>query len=267
MLNHFVSLLPQVAEIAQHAGLEIRRIYEQEEFVINTKMDESPFTQADSLAHQTIVDALTQLTPMIPILSEEAEIPPFSERQRWSEYWCVDPLDGTKEFIAGTDEFSVNIALIQNHKPVLGVIVSPTQQTCYTAAEGVGAFRWDADGQKKALSTRHWPAGKPLSVAVSRRHGPERLAQQMAKVGEYTVLSLGSSLKFCAIAEQRADLYPRFGRTCEWDTAAGHCILMVAGGAVVDLQGHEIRYNTKDDVFNPGFIATGDLDSLLKRLL
>lgn len=267
MLNHFVSLLPQVADIAQKVGREIQRIYEQETFCINTKMDESPFTQADSVAHQTIVDALAQLTPEIPILSEEAEIPPFSERRHWTEYWCVDPVDGTKEFIARTDEFSVNIALIQNHQPVLGVIVSPTQQTCYTAALGIGAFRWDAQGQQEALSTRHWPVGKPLSVAVSRRHGPERLAQQMAKVGEYTVLSLGSSLKFCAIAEQRADLYPRFGRTCEWDTAAGHCILKAAGGAVVDLQGHEIRYNTKEDVFNPGFIATGDLDSLLKRLL
>jgi 3'(2'), 5'-bisphosphate nucleotidase len=267
MLTKIVSLLPQVIDIANYAAREIQRIYEHEDFIISTKSDDSPLTQADSLAHQLIVEGLSALTPDIPILSEEAEVPPYSERQLWSQYWCVDPLDGTKEFIARTGEFTVNIALIVEHEPVLGVIVSPTLQTCYTGVKGEGAFSVDASGHRKPLQTRQWPVGQPLTIAVSRRHRPERLAEQMAKAGEYSVLSMGSSLKFCAIAEQRADLYPRFGQTCEWDTAAGHCILEAAGGAVVDLQGLAIRYNTKEDIFNPGFIATGDLGSLLKRLL
>jgi len=266
MLKDLVNLLPQIADIAKKSAHEIRRIYEGNEFEIKIKHDQSPITEADQIAHHIIVEDLEKLCPGVPLLSEEEEVPPFKLRQQWSEYWCIDPLDGTKEFIAGTYEFSVNIALIVDHQPILGVIVSPILQTCYTAIQGVGAFREDALGHRDRLQTGRWPQSQALKVAVSRRHSPLLLAERMSKMGEYSVLSLGSSLKFCAIAEQRADLYPRFGPTCEWDTAAGQCILEAAGGAVVDLQGLALRYNTKENIYNPGFIATGDLSSLLKHL-
>jgi 3'(2'), 5'-bisphosphate nucleotidase len=266
MQNNYATLLPEIVRLAFSAGRAIAQIYLHEEFAVTSKLDESPLTQADIAAHKIIVAGLAQITPDIPILSEEGNLPPFEERQQWSQFWLVDPLDGTKEFIAHSDEFTVNIALIVGHEPIMGVIVSPTRQTCYYACRGLGAFLQDSSGAVQPLSTRQWPKAQPLVVAVSRRHRHERLAKIMADIGDYSVLSMGSSLKFCAIAEQRADVYPRYGQTCEWDTAAGQCILTEAGGAVVDFQGVALAYNSKEDVYNPGFIATGDLASLLKHI-
>ncbi len=265
MVANFASLLPDVILIAESAARTILQVYHHEEFIVTSKNDASPVTQADLAANQIILRGLAALTPDIPVLSEESACPPYDERRQWSQYWLVDPLDGTKEFIARTDEFSVNIALIVDHQPVIGVIVSPVGNSCYYAARGFGAFHRDATGQEWPLKTRKWTRTEPLVVTVSRRHQSERLADIMAGVGPYTTLSLGSSLKFCAIAEQQADFYPRYGRTCEWDTGAGQCILTEAGGAVVGTEGLAIRYNTKEDVYNPGFIATGDLESLLKQ--
>lgn len=260
------ALLPQVVAIALSAAGTILEVYRHENVEIACKIDETPVTQADIAAHHLIVESLSRLTPQLPVLSEEGEIPAFSERQTWSHYWLVDPLDGTKEFIAQTDEFSVNIALVVDHEPVMGVIVSPVTEHCYYAAKGQGAYHQVASGSAQPLATREWPAIGPLSVAISRRHRAERLADLMAPLGDYAVLKMGSSLKFCAIAQQKADLYPRLGRTCEWDTAAGQCVLTEAGGAILDLQGVALRYNTKEDIYNPGFMATGDVNSLLKNL-
>lgn len=259
-------LLPQVIKIAFLAADAIVKIYREESYDIQTKDDASPLTQADILANQIIEKGLTNLTPEIPIISEESLSPSYQERKEWSLFWLVDPLDGTKEFIARTDDFSVNIALIQNHEPIMGVIVSPCRQTAYFASRGFGAFYQDAKGVVKSLKTRKWLANHPLSITVSRRHSSERIAKFMSQIGDYSILAMGSSLKFCAIAEQRADLYPRLGPTSEWDTAAGQCILTEAGGAIVDLQGVALRYNTKEDMLNPGFLATGDLEGLLKTL-
>ncbi|MBX9586665.1 MAG: 3'(2'),5'-bisphosphate nucleotidase CysQ [Gammaproteobacteria bacterium] len=266
MSSAFDTLLPRVMQIAFSAGDAILKIYQQESYAIQTKNDASPVTQADILAHEVIEEDLSKLTPDIPLISEEGFSPSFEERKGWPLFWLVDPLDGTKEFIAHTDEFSVNIALIQNHEPILGVIVSPCRQTAYYASVESGAFFKDAKGNVKSLTTRKWLPNHRLSLATSRRHNAERMAELMSQIGDYSVLTMGSSLKFCAIAEQKADLYPRLGPTSEWDTAAGQCILTGAGGAVVDLQGLALRYNTKEDMVNPGFFATGDLDSLLKYL-
>jgi 3'(2'), 5'-bisphosphate nucleotidase len=262
----YSALMPEVVRVAFAAGRAILQVYHHEVFDITTKVDSSPVTQADILAHDIIAAGLAQLMPEVPILSEEGLCPAFSERQQWSDYWLVDPLDGTKEFIARTDEFSVNIALIRNHEPVMGVIFAPALGTAYFASRGLGAFRQDTVDPLRPLLTRKWATGQPLAISVSRRQSAQGLAELMEKLGDYSVLSMGSSLKFCAIAEQRADLYPRLGPTSEWDTAAGQCILSEAGGAVVDLQGLALRYNTKEDIRNPGFMATGDLVSLLKYL-
>ncbi len=266
MSFNYDTLLPQVIQIAFSAGDAILKIYQQESYDIQTKSDASPITQADILAHEVIEEGLSTLTPDIPLISEEGFCPSLQERKSWPLFWLVDPLDGTKEFIAHTDEFSVNIALIQNHEPILGVIVSPCRQSAYYASVGSGAFVCDAKGVLKSLKTRKWFPNHPLTLAASRRHNSERMAELMSQIGDYSVLTMGSSLKFCAIAEQKADLYPRLGPTSEWDTAAGQCILTEAGGAVVDLQGLALRYNTKEDMVNPGFFATGDLESLLKYL-
>ncbi|MDQ2995068.1 MAG: 3'(2'),5'-bisphosphate nucleotidase CysQ [Pseudomonadota bacterium] len=258
-------LLPDVIHIAERAGDEILRIYTQETVRVTTKMDTTPVTQADVAAHDIIVAALRALTPTIPVISEEDVLPPFVERKTWSYYWLVDPLDGTKDFIAHTDGFSVNIALIEGNDAILGVIVSPTEQTCYYAARGLGAYCKPRGGVAKAIRTRLWPDDLNLIVVVSRLHSDQRLAKFMVDMGDYEVMSMGSARKFCMIAEGVADFYPRTGRTCEWDTAAGQCLIKEAGGAVVDAEGKPLRYNTKDDVFNPTFMVTGDLVSLQKR--
>ncbi len=266
MSDNFKKLMPHVIQIAFSAGEAILKIYQQDSYKIQTKEDASPLTQADILAHHIIEEGLAKLTPEIPIISEEGSTPTYQERQAWPLFWLVDPLDGTKEFIAHTNDFSVNIALIQNHEPILGVIVSPCQRTVYYASLNSGAFFQDSKGNIKSLMTRKWLPNHSLTIAVSRRHNSDRIAEIMSDMGEYSVLTLGSSIKFCAIAEQRADLYPRLGPTSEWDTAAGQCILTEAGGAVVDLKGVALRYNTKEDMLNPGFLATGDLESLLKYI-
>lgn len=267
MAKNLDLLLPEIVGLAREAGRAILQIYRHEELVVTTKNDASPVTQADIVAHNILVEGLSQLTPGVPVLSEEGDLPSYEARQQWSQYWLIDPLDGTKEFIARTDEFSVNVALIVDHEPVMGVIVSPIRESCYTALSGFGAFCQDAAGHPHPLKTRQWPRTGSLSIAVSRHHQSERLAELMATHGEYSTLVMGSSLKFCAIAESQADFYPRFGRTCEWDTAAGQCILTEAGGAVVGLEGVALRYNTKEDIYNPGFIATGDLQSLLRHIV
>lgn len=250
-------LLPAVADIARRAGAEILDVYA-DDFDINRKADQSPLTQADLRAHRTIVQGLAALTPQIPVLSEEASDIPFEERRQWPRYWLVDPLDGTKEFISRNGEFTVNIALIENHAPVLGVVYVPVQDTLYSGIVGAGALRQIATGRPTPILVCT-PAPPTLRIVGSRSHAKAgSLDPYLAKLGPHTLLSIGSSLKLCLVAEGSADLYPRLGPTSEWDTAAAHAVVEAAGGAVVDAQGRPLRYNLKAELLNPHFFVFGD---------
>ncbi len=191
-------------------------------------------------------------------MSEESTDIPFSERAEWQRYWLVDPLDGTKEFIKRTGDFTVNIALIDNHHPVLGVVYAPTSSNCYFAMRDAGAFKQLADGTRIALKTRSCPKDN-LRVIGSRRHGVSELQTFLNRLGHFEMIAMGSSLKFCRVAEGEADVYPRFGLTSEWDTAAAQCVLEQAGGAVFDTYGLPLQYNTRDSLLNPHFLAVGDI--------
>ncbi len=251
------TLLAEVSRIARRAGEEILDVYRQP-FDVENKKDDSPLTQADLRAHAAIVKSIAALTPDIPVLSEEASDIGFDVRSRWSRYWLVDPLDGTKEFISRNGEFTVNIALIDNHAPTLGVVHVPVKDTTYLGAQGEGAFRQSGNGVPARIHVRS-PAATPLRVVGSRSHaGAGSLDAYLDKLGAHSLLSVGSSLKFCFVAEGSADFYPRFGLTSEWDTAAAHAVVDAAGGAVVDLQGQPLRYNTKDSLLNPHFLVFGD---------
>ena len=245
--------------IAAAAGREIIDVYESG-FDVQTKADASPLTEADLRAHRVIVDGLEDLTPDVPVISEEAEPPPFDERRHWQRYWLVDPLDGTKEFVSRNGEFTVNIALIEHGEPVLGVVGVPVSGHIYLGdSRNHEAFRVSEVGRER-LRTR---AMKPASVTVvaSRRHGSDRIAGYLETLGrsfEIVRRPVGSSLKFCLLAEGKADFYPRLGPTSEWDTAAAHAVLQAAGGAVMQIDGKPLRYNTKESFLNPDFVAVGD---------
>ncbi len=254
-------LIENVLAIAEQAGEAIKEIYHHAEPVeVQTKSDDSPVTAADHAAHKVIVAKLAALTPEIPIFSEESEAIPFEERQQWQRYWLVDPLDGTKEFINRTGEFTVNIALVENNEPVAGVVTVPLKEQAYVGGQGVGAFKVDKGNWQK-ISVRT-VSDKELVVVGSRRHGAERLnglLENMNAQGYKTdMTSMGSSLKFCLIAEGKADVYPRLAPTSEWDTAAAQAVLMEAGGRVVATDFQPLTYNRKESVLNPEFHALGD---------
>ena len=254
------SLCRQCVDIAREAGVKILEIYNTE-FDIEQKDDKSPLTNADMASHHTIVAALSALTPDIPILSEESAKLPFEERSQWSLYWLVDPLDGTREFIKRNGEFTVNIALIKNHQSVLGVIHVPVLDIDYFAYQGGGAFKSEQRGTAYAITVKN-PENNRLVVAGSRSHGSEDMQRYMDNIStRYTdveILSMGSSLKFCLVAEGRADLYPRLGLTSEWDTAAAQCIVEQAGGHVTKTDLSPLEYNAKDSLLNPFFFVFGD---------
>ncbi len=246
-----------VVDVARRAGRRILKIYESE-FDVAFKEDHSPLTAADTAAHRCLMEVLPTLGAGYPVLSEEASDLPFEERSRWRTYWLVDPLDGTKEFINRNGQFTVNVALIHDHEPILGVVHVPVQNTTYYAARGLGAFKRSGDGEPQAIRVRK-PAPKKLVIVGSRSHQTPAFAEYLERLdGEYELISIGSSLKFCLVAEGRADLYPRLGPTSEWDTAAAHCVVVQAGGFVVDLNGKPLRYNTKASVLNPYFLVYGD---------
>jgi 3'(2'), 5'-bisphosphate nucleotidase len=249
-------LIEPVLKIARDAGRQILEIYESD-FAVKAKEDRSPLTEADMASHRTIVASLTRLTPDIPVLSEESGDIPFEQRRRWHEYWLVDPLDGTKEFIKRNGEFTVNIALIRDGRPVLGVVHVPAKDTDYYGAEGVGAFRKIGDSRPGAIHVSSLGGG-PVRVVGSRSHRGSSLDSYLERLGDHQMVPMGSSLKICLVASGDADVYPRLGPTCEWDTAAAQGVVEAAGGRVVDLAGEPLRYNTKDEYLNPFFIAYGD---------
>jgi len=240
--------------LARDAGAAIMRVYAGD-FAVEHKDDDSPLTAADLAAHRVIVDGLRVLTPSIPVLSEEsAEQARWDERRSWTRYWLVDPLDGTREFVKRNGEFTVNIALIEAHRPVLGVVYAPALEELYWAWDNHAYF--SAKTQSGELRTR--PRATPLLVAGSRSHADPRMLTALARLGPLTLVPLGSSLKFCRAARGEVDLYIRLGPTSEWDTAAGQCVLERAGGRVTELDGRELRYNAKESLLNPDFLACGD---------
>jgi 3'(2'), 5'-bisphosphate nucleotidase len=252
-------LLERVAGIARAAAGEILEVYASAEIAASAKADASPLTQADLRAHALIVRRLAELTPGVPVLSEEAADVPYAERSRWERYWLVDPLDGTREFLSRNGEFTVNIALIEGHTPVLGVVQVPVSETCYLGLPGEGAWRARRDAPPEPIRVAPRSA-VPLRVAGSRSHRGDSIDAFLSRVGAYQLLAIGSSLKFCLLAEGAADVYPRLSPTSEWDTAAAHAVLAAAGGAVCRLDGTPLRYNTRAELRNPSFVAWGPGD-------
>ena len=250
-------LAQRVAEIARAAGREINEVYAEAAPGAQAKADESPLTAADLRSHRLILEALRALTPEIPVLSEESTPPPWAERARWQRYWLVDPLDGTREFLSRNGEFTVNIALIEAHRPVLGVVHVPVSDASYVGIPGEGAWRGAGTAAGEPIRVRV-PAANPVRVVGSRSHRGDSLEGFLGRLGAHELIAIGSSLKFCRVAEGTADVYPRFGPTSEWDTAAAHAVLVAAGGAVMRLDGEPLAYNTRDELLNPHFLACGD---------
>lgn len=263
MLNDFQ--LETLIAIAQQAGNAIMPHYQSSQLQVMTKADESPVTAADLAANQVITLGLTASFPDIPILSEEDADIGFEERQHWQRYWLVDPLDGTKEFINQRDEFTVNIALIEHGFPIASVIVVPALNTSYFAQQGKGAFR-RKENTTKAIKTRSFNQSN-FQVVASKSHRTTALERHMASLPQHQSTAIGSSLKFCLIAEGKADYYPRLGPTSEWDTAAAQCIVEQAGGLVTIWNGERLRYNTKADYLNPNFVVIGDPSAPWKKWL
>ena len=249
-------LLGPVTALATAAGARILDIYGTA-FQVDEKEDNSPLTAADLASHRAIVAGLRQLTPEIHVLSEESAGIPFAERSRWQRFWLVDPLDGTKEFIKRNGEFTVNIALIEGHEAVLGVVQIPVKALCYFAARGQGAFRQETGKTAERIAVSPLGGG-PVRVVGSRSHGGKSLEEFVARLGEHTLVAIGSALKFCLVAEGKADIYPRLGLTSEWDTAAAQCIVEEAGGRVIAVSGGRLAYNARESLLNPFFLVFGD---------
>ncbi len=245
-------VLAVVAEAAGEAILEVYR----HDFAVARKADDSPLTQADLAAHRLIEAELAAIAPEWPILSEESAAVASADRRRWRRLFLVDPLDGTREFVKRNGEFTVNIALIEDGEPVLGVIHAPVPGLTYAGERGQGAFRRAGGKAWQRVTAR--PAPPEPVVAASRSHRDPLEERLLQRLGPHRPFALGSSLKLCRIAEGEADLYLRQGPTAEWDTAAGQAILEAAGGAVVDLSGRPLRYNQRATLTNPPFLACGD---------
>ena len=241
-------------QIAIAAGQQILTVYG-DEFEVQYKADESPLTLADQRAHQAIVAGLEALATGLPILSEEGDLPKFSSRRRWSRYWLLDPLDGTKEFVKRNGEFTVNIALIDAGVPVMGVVYVPVTGVIYFAWAGGGSWRQERGQSPVKIAVRATPPQGRLAVVCSRSHRGERLASLLRRLGDHEVVPMGSSLKLCLVAEGRADFYPRLGPTSEWDTAAAHAVVLEAGGQVLDLLMQPLLYNQKESLLNPEFLV------------
>jgi 3'(2'), 5'-bisphosphate nucleotidase len=248
-------LLDAVLDVAVAAGDAIMKIYGKD-FGVELKDDRSPLTEADRAAHGIIVDGLNGLPVSLPVLSEESPGEDVANRRQWDRFWLVDPLDGTKEFIKRNGEFTVNIALIDRHEPVLGVVVAPAIDVMYKAAAGVGAF-CRRNGSWAPIAVRK-PAAEPLRVVGSRSHAGPELQTFLDALGPHEITPMGSSLKICLVAEGAADLYPRLGPTSEWDTAAAQAVLIAAGGSMMDLTGQPLAYNARESILNPHFLALGD---------
>ncbi len=251
-------LIDPVVSLAVEAGKAILEVYASD-FDVQAKDDQSPLTQADLASHRIILAGLGRLTPGLPVISEESGLPGFEERSQWNPYWLIDPLDGTKEFVKRNGEFTVNIALIKDHRPVLGVVHVPVRNTTYSGCEGVGAELRSNGEEPKPIGVAHESAS-PVRVVGSRSHRGASLDQFLENLGDFEMHPTGSSLKFCLVAEGVADVYPRLGLTSEWDTAAAQAVVEQAGGVVLELSGNPLGYNRKSDILNPYFLVAGPMD-------
>jgi len=253
-------LLIIAIESAKKAGVEALKYYKSGEYTAEIKDDNSPVTSADIAANDVLMQELALLTPDIPIISEEVGAVDLRDRIDWQRYWLLDPIDGTGEFILASGDFAVNIALIENGWPSIGVIHAPDKKVTYYARSGAGAFKEDLKGINKIKVAPYLP-GRVIKVAVSRRQKLELMGQYLSKEFEFEFVSLGScSLKNGLIAEGGADCYLRVGPTGEWDTGASHCILEEAGGAIISSEFTALSYNKRESLLNPDFISTGSAE-------
>ncbi|MFO1467300.1 MAG: 3'(2'),5'-bisphosphate nucleotidase CysQ [Steroidobacteraceae bacterium] len=252
MLPDPEALARVILPVVEAAGRAIMRVYEGE-FEVRTKDDDSPLTLADLDSQRIILEGLAGIEPRLPVLSEESAHAPWSERRDWSRLWLVDPLDGTREFVKRNGEFTVNIALVVDHEPVFGCIGVPARRQLYWGARTCGAFVVERDLPPRRIGVSQ--PGTPPRVACSRSHRDPGTEAFLTRMGPHRTLQVGSSIKFCLIASGEADLYPRFGPTSEWDTAAGQALLEAAGGHVTRLDGHRLRYNCRESLINGDFIA------------
>jgi 3'(2'), 5'-bisphosphate nucleotidase len=251
-------ILDAVCAIARAAGQAILEVYGRE-FTVEWKEDRSPLTEADRAAHDVIAHGLAGLDVAAPLLSEESPPNDLAKRRDWRQYWLVDPLDGTKEFLKRNGEFTVNIALVTEHRAVLGVVFAPVLDRMYFGALEAGAWRQDGAAAPQPIHVRG-TAAAPLQVVGSRSHPSPELGLYLEALGPHAITDMGSSLKICLVAEGAADVYPRLGPTSEWDTAAAQAILESAGGRMIDPSGLPLRYNAKDDLLNPHFLVFGDTE-------
>jgi len=251
---HYSSILPDVLKIADEAGEKVLHIYESD-FKVRYKEDNSPITVADEAAHEIICNGLRNISQDIPILSEEGKSIPWEERKHWRRFWLIDPIDGTREFTQRNGEFTVNIAMIEDGQPVMGVVTAPALRTAYWGIVGESAHMRDRTGRIHRIRVAEPKATR--RVVASKNHLNDETRAFIEKLGDHELVQAGSSLKFCRIAEGHADIYPRMGPTSEWDTAAAHAILVAAGGQVKTLEGEPLRYG-KEDILNPWFVAAGN---------
>lgn len=263
-------LLPNVIEIARSAGQLILDIYEKKNYEAFTKSDHTPVTSADLAAHKFINERLSELTPDIPVLSEEAADISLEKRSQWNRYWLVDPLDGTQEFIARSGDFATIIALIEDNKPVMGVVYGPVSGVTYYAYTGKGAWKIPDMSKNLRIQThKHETPGQSIAIAISRRQDINRITNRMSSAWNYELVPLGSAaLKACLVAEGAVDCYLRLGPTGEWDTAATQCIVEEAGGRILSTLLEPLSYNERETLENPNFIVLGDAglpwDDILK---
>lgn len=254
------ALLPSVIVAARESGSLILSLYNSGTYKAQNKDDNSPVTDADLAAHEFLKQALRDIAD-IPVLSEEGNEVPLVERNSWPRYWLVDPLDGTQEFIAGSGDFSTMIALMENGKPVLGVVYGPVNDLLYYAVRGQGAFK-ETDGQTQRIRASHYDANQSLQklrITVSLRQNVDWVQDRLTGELDYELIPLGSSsLKSCLVAEGGADIYMRIGPTGEWDTGATQCIVEEAGGRILDLYLQPLSYNLRETLINPNFITMGD---------
>lgn len=262
MSSDLESLIPGLVRIAREAGKQILAVYHQEDIGIETKADRTPLTRADLAANAVIVNELTSLPIKYPLLSEESDHPSWQERKNWQRYWLIDPLDGTQEFINRNGEFSVNIALVENNHPLLGIVHIPTTDTTYWGGKSIGAWKQGKDGLAQAIRPRKFAPEKEVVVLGSRSYGTEAASHYLdwlkTLYPDLISRKVGSALKSCLIAEGLADIYPRLGPTSEWDTGAVQGVVEGAGGLFLNPQGQRFSYNRKESLINPDFLVLGD---------
>jgi len=251
---YYSSILPEVIKVADEASDRVLHIY-QSDFKVSYKEDESPITAADIASHEIIVRGLRNISRDIPILSEEGIAAPWEERRHWRRFWLIDPIDGTKDFTQRTGEFTVNIAMIEDGVPVMGVVTAPALKEAFWGVKGEGAHKRDRTGLVHCIRVAE--PGEVKRVVASKNHLNDETRAFIDNLDEHQTVQAGSSLKFCRIAEGHADIYPRMGPTSEWDTGAAHAVLRAAGGDVRSLDGLTLQYGKKD-VLNPHFIAAGN---------